>query len=67
MKGGINRFVLHYIEYLTKFHVIRPLKSKRAAEVAHELLLILFLDLVTLHVLQSGNGKEVTSQEIHEL
>ncbi|XP_068242401.1 KRAB-A domain-containing protein 2-like [Palaemon carinicauda] len=31
MKDGSYRFILHYMEYLTKFHVIRPLKSETAA------------------------------------
>lgn len=42
MKDGGYTLILHYVEYLTKFHVIRPLKSKTACEVAHELLMIFF-------------------------
>ncbi|XP_068237066.1 KRAB-A domain-containing protein 2-like [Palaemon carinicauda] len=55
MKDGSYHFILHYMEYLTKFHVIRPLKSKTAVEVANELLFI-FLDIGAPHILQSDNG-----------
>ncbi|XP_064097650.1 KRAB-A domain-containing protein 2-like [Macrobrachium nipponense] len=66
MKDGSYRFILHYMEYLTKFHVIRPLKSKTAAEVANELLFI-FLDIGAPHILQSDNGREFTAEVIQEL
>ncbi|XP_064093255.1 KRAB-A domain-containing protein 2-like [Macrobrachium nipponense] len=66
MKDGSYRFILHYMEYLTKFHVIRPLKSKTAAEVAKELLFI-FLDIGAPHILQSDNGREFTAEVIEEL
>ena len=65
-KDGNYRFILHYIEYLTKFHVIRPLQRKTATEVANQLLLI-FLDFSAPHILQSDNGREFTGQVIHEL
>ena len=54
MRDGKYRFILHYMDYLSKFHVIRPLESKRASEVARELLFI-FLDIGTPHILQSDN------------
>ncbi|XP_068205412.1 KRAB-A domain-containing protein 2-like [Palaemon carinicauda] len=63
MKDGNYRFILHYMEYLTKFHVIRPLKSKTAAEVTNELLFI-FLDIGAPHILQSDNGREFTAEVI---
>ncbi|XP_064117613.1 KRAB-A domain-containing protein 2-like [Macrobrachium nipponense] len=66
MKDGSYRFILHYMEYLTKFHVIRPLKSKTAAEVANELLFI-FLDIGAPHILQSDNGREFTASLWPEL
>ena len=65
-KDGNYRFILHYIEYLTKFHVIRPLQRKTATEVANQLLMI-FLDFGAPHILQSDNGREFTGQVIHEL
>ena len=65
-KDGNYRFILHYIEYLTKFHVIRPLQRITATEVANQLLLI-FLDFGAPHILQSDNGREFTGQVIHEL
>ncbi|KAI6661826.1 KRAB-A domain-containing protein 2-like [Oopsacas minuta] len=39
-QDGNYRFLLHYMEYLTKFHVIRPLQRKPATEVANQLLSI---------------------------
>ncbi|XP_066978935.1 KRAB-A domain-containing protein 2-like [Macrobrachium rosenbergii] len=66
MREGSYRFILHYMEYMTKFHVIRSLKSKRAAEVANELLFI-FLDIGAPHILQSDNGREFTAAVIQEL
>ena len=44
MRDGSYRFILHYMEYLTKFSQVRPLKTKTAEEVAQELLCI-FLDI----------------------
>ena len=58
IKDGSYRFILHYIVYLTKFHIIRPLKTKTAIEVSNQLLLI-FLDFGALHILQSDNGREL--------
>ncbi|XP_068209138.1 uncharacterized protein [Palaemon carinicauda] len=54
------------MEYLTKFHVIRPLKSKTAAEVTNEFLFI-FMDIGAPHILQSDNGREFTAEVIQEL
>ena len=56
-KDGNYHFILHYIKYLTKFHVIRPIQRKTAIEVANQFLLI-FLDSGAQHILQSDNGRE---------
>ncbi|KAI6660088.1 KRAB-A domain-containing protein 2-like [Oopsacas minuta] len=66
IQDGNFRFILHYMEYLTKFHVIRPLQRKTATEVANQLLLI-FLDFGAPNILQSDNGREFTEQVIQEL
>ena len=66
IKDDNYRYILHYIEYLTKFHVIRLLQRKTATEVANQLLLI-FLDFGAQHILQSDNGREFTGQVIQEL
>lgn len=66
MKDGNYRYILLYIEYVTKFDVIRPLKSKTAAaKVDHELLLT-FLDFVAPHTLQSDSDKKFTLQVQHD-
>ncbi|XP_068234281.1 KRAB-A domain-containing protein 2-like [Palaemon carinicauda] len=55
-----------YQAHLTKFCVLRPLTSKRAAEVAFQLADI-FLLLGSPVILQSDNGSEFTAQIITEL
>ena len=49
-----------------KFNVIHPLTSKRAAEVAYQLMDI-FLLFGAPHILQSDNGSEFTAQIISDL
>ena len=34
---GDFKWAMHYQDHLTKFSILRPLKSKRAAEVAYQL------------------------------
>ena len=63
---GEFKHILHYIDILTKFHILRPIKSKTAAEVGKELLFT-FLDIGAPLVLQSDNGREFTAQVISEL
>lgn len=58
--GEVNspyNFLLVYQDHLTKFIVLRPLKSKTAAEVTSTLLDIFCL-IGAPHILQSDNGKE---------
>ena len=66
MKDGNYRFILHYMEYLTKFSQICPLKTKTAEEVAKELVYI-FLDTGAPHILQFVNSREFTAEVIREL
>lgn len=60
------KWLLHYQDHATKFSFLRPLTSKRAAEVAMELLKI-FLEVGCPHILQSDNGREFTAAVIQEL
>ncbi|CAF4947546.1 unnamed protein product [Pieris macdunnoughi] len=53
-------------DHATKFLHLRPLKSKRAVEVAFELFKI-FLEFGAPLILQSDNGKEFTAHVIEEL
>ena len=48
------KWIMHYQDHFTKFSVLRTLKSKKAAEVAYNLLDI-FLLLGAPHILQSDN------------
>ena len=66
MKQGEFRWIMVYQDHLTKFCVLRPLISKRAAEVAYPLLDI-FLLLGAPCILQSDNGSEFTARIIVEL
>ena len=63
---GSYQYLLHYVECLTKYHIVRPLKSKRAKDVADELLNI-FLDFGAPVILQSDNGREFTAEIIRSL
>lgn len=60
------KWLLNYQDHLTKFCFLRPLTSKRAVEVAVELLKI-FLEVGAPMILQSDNGKEFTAKIIKEL
>jgi len=66
LPDGDFKFILHYKEHLTKFSFIRPLKCKKASEVAKELLNI-FLTFGAPHVLQSNNGRKFTAGIITNL
>lgn len=60
------RFIFCYQDHLTKFVILRPLKSKRAEEIAYNL-----LDIYTTFgapaILQSDNGREFVNSTITEL
>ncbi|XP_064080656.1 KRAB-A domain-containing protein 2-like [Macrobrachium nipponense] len=66
MKQGNYKWIMVYQDHLTKFCVLRPLTSKRAAEVAYQLFDI-FLLLGAPEILQSDNGSEFTACVITEL
>ena len=60
------KFVMVYQDHLTKFVVLRPLKSKKADEVANQLLDI-FLLFGASTILQSDNGSEFCNNIIESL
>ncbi|XP_071137215.1 KRAB-A domain-containing protein 2-like [Mytilus edulis] len=60
------RFLMLYQDHLTKFVILRPLTSKRAYEVAMQILDI-FLLFGAPNILQSDNGAEFTANIISEL
>ena len=60
------KWIMNYQDHLTKFCVLRLLTSKRASEVAYQLLDI-FLLLGAPAILQSDNGAEFTANIITEL
>ena len=63
---GQFKWIMVYQCHLTKFVILRPLSSKRAAEVAFQLLDI-FLLFGAPAILQSDNGSEFTASVITEL
>src|SRR6201996_9501072 len=66
MPSGQYKWITVYQDHLTKFCILRPLSTKRAAEVAYQLIDI-FLLMGTPHILQSDNGVEFTAPVINEL
>ena len=66
MASNQFKWIMVYQDHLTKFCILRSLTSKRAAEVAFQL-----VDIFTLFgapvVLQSDNGSEFTAAVIDEL
>lgn len=63
---GIYKWLLNYQDHSTKFLYLRPLQTKKAREVAFELLKI-FLEQGAPVILQSDNGREFTAEIIKEL
>lgn len=66
MDDGQYKWIMVYQDHLTKFVVLRPLTSKRACEVAFQLMDIFAL-LGAPVILQSDNGSEFTAAIIKEL
>ena len=66
MPHSQNKWILVYQDHLTKFCVLKPLTTKRAAEVAFQLVDI-FLLLGAPAILQSDNGSEFTASVITDL
>ncbi|XP_025266504.1 KRAB-A domain-containing protein 2-like [Camponotus floridanus] len=60
------RFIMNYQDHLTKFTILRPLKTKTAEEVAYQ-----FIDIFCLFgapcILQSDNGREFINKIIKSL
>ncbi|XP_033209788.1 KRAB-A domain-containing protein 2-like [Belonocnema kinseyi] len=65
-KDGNYKFILNYQDHLTKFVMLRTLKTKAAQEVTYSLLGI-FCTLGTPSVLQSDNRREFSNRFIESL
>jgi len=63
MTHGGYKWIMVYQDHPTKYCVLRPLSSKRASEVAYQLLDI-FLLFGARHILQSDNDAEFTASII---
>ena len=65
-KDGEFNFIMNYQDHLSKFVVLRPLKSKTAVEVAYNLIDIFCL-FGAPAILQSDNGREFVNKIMDEL
>ncbi|XP_028691834.2 KRAB-A domain-containing protein 2 isoform X1 [Macaca mulatta] len=63
---GEFKFILYYQDHLTKFIILRPLRTKQAREVV-SVLLDIFTILGTPTVLDSDSGVEFTNEVVQEL
>ncbi|XP_025407815.1 KRAB-A domain-containing protein 2-like [Sipha flava] len=66
LPDGKYKWILNYQDHHTKFISLFPLESKRAVEVASNLLTI-FLTFGAPKVLQSDNGREFVNSVINEI
>jgi len=66
MPNGHHKWIMVYQDHLTKYCILRPLSTKRAAEVAYQLMDI-FLLFGAPQIMQSDNGSEFTVAVISEL
>ena len=66
MPNGHHKWIMVYQDHLRKYCILRPLSTKRAAEVAYQLMDI-FLLFGAPQILQSDNGSEFTVAVISEL
>jgi len=60
---GVYRFIMNYEDHLTKFTIIRLLKSKTSEEVAYQLMGI-FCMFGAPFILHSDNGREFANKII---
>lgn len=63
---GDYRFIFNYQDHLTKFTILKPLKTKTAEEVAYNLIDI-FCVFGAPFILQSDNGREFANKIIESL
>ena len=63
---GYYQFIMNYQDHLTKFTILRPLKTKTAVEVAYQLMDI-FCMFGAPFILQSDNGCKFVNKIIENL
>lgn len=63
LPDGEFKWVMHYQDHLTKYHLLRPLRLKTASNVAEKVFDI-FIDFGAPCILQSDNGREFTANII---
>ena len=66
LPSGDFKWILVYQDHFSKYVLLRPLTSKRAAEVAHQLVDI-FLTFGAPAILHSDNGSEFTAKVISDI
>lgn len=60
------RFIMNYQDHLTKFVTLKPLKTKRAEEIAY-ILMKIYTTFGAPAILHSDNGREFVNSVINEL
>ena len=63
---GVYKYIMVYQDHLTKWTVLRPLKTKKAEEIAENLVNI-FCHFGSPLILHSDNGREFVNEVIHSL
>ena len=63
---GEYKYIMVYQDHLTKWTVLRPLKTKKAEEIAENLVNI-FCHFGSPLILHSDNGREFVNEVIHSL
>ena len=64
---GPFKWIGHFIDHFSKYHVLFPLRTKEASEVAENLINHVFRYFGLPYILQSDNGKEFTAKVIEEV
>ena len=64
---GIYKWIGHYMDHWSKFHVLFPLSRKSAAEVGLNLQNLVFAYLGTPGILHSDNGCEFVNEIVRDV
>ena len=64
---GDNNWIGHVIDHFSKFHIIFPMKTKEAQEVADNLATKVFAKCMAYQRKQSDNGREFVNKVVRNL
>ena len=60
-------YIGHFVDYMTKFNILFPLKDKSAGEVERMIEERVFAYVGPPHIFHSDNGREFVNQLLHSL